>query len=252
MAPRVVVLSLASDFGCQVQLTNMEDDILDILGLIDLSYWQLATSGHMPDEYDVAIVEGAVTTDEHVEFLKGVRETAAAVIAIGSCAVTGGIPALANVASLDDRYSVVYGDGEAVAQGRRAPMPIESVIALDYRVPGCPIDRGEFMRVLSRALQGLRDRVPDMTMCASCKIAENVCFYDHSDPSDDAVCLGLVTRAGCDAKCPSLGRPCTGCRGIAPDANLDSARQVLAEHGHDPMELDQLLRVYNAAREVRA
>jgi len=102
------------------------------------------------------------------------------------------------------------------------------------------------MRVLSRALRGLSDHVPDMTMCASCKIAENVCFYDSG-----VVCLGLVTRAGCDAKCPSLGRPCTGCRGIAPDANLESARTVLTKHGRDPIELDELLRVYNAAREVR-
>jgi sulfhydrogenase subunit delta len=247
MAPRVVVLSLASDFGCQVQLTNMEDDLLDVLGLIDLSYWQLATSGDMPADYDVAIIEGAVTTEEHVEFLKSVRDTAAAVIAIGSCAVTGGIPCMANLLPLDERYGTVYGDGEAVAPGRRAPMPIESVIALDYRVPGCPIDTSEFMRVLSRALQGLRDRVPDMTMCASCKIAENVCFFDA-----DTVCLGLVTRAGCDAKCPTLGRPCTGCRGVAPDANLESARLVLEEHGHDRAELDRLLGVYNTAREVRA
>ena len=78
MAPRVVVLSLASDFGCQVQLTNMEDDLLDVLGLMDLSYWQLASSGHMPEAYDVAIVEGAVTTGEHVDLLKDVRSKAAA------------------------------------------------------------------------------------------------------------------------------------------------------------------------------
>lgn len=247
MAPRVVVLSLASDFGCQVQITNMEDHILDVLGLIDLSYWQLTSSGHMPADYDVAIIEGAVTTEDHVALLRAARETAATVVAIGSCAVTGGIPAMANVAGLEECYAAVYGDGTAVAPGRRAPLPVDSVIGVDYHVPGCPIDRDEFMRVLSRALRGLRNHVPDMTMCASCKIAENVCFYDSG-----VVCLGLVTRAGCDAKCPSLGRPCTGCRGIAPDANLDSARTVLAKHGRDPIELDELLRVYNAAREVRA
>lgn len=248
MAPRLIVVSLASDFGCQVQLTNMEDDLLDVLGLVDLSYWQLASSGHMPEEYDVAIVEGAVTTGEHVELLKKVRATAAAVIAVGTCANTGGIPAMAGIGVLDDRYAVVYGaDAAAVALGRIAPAPVDSVIDVDYHVPGCPLDRAEFMRVLSRVLLGLSDRVPDMTMCASCKVAENVCFYDLGE-----VCLGLVTRAGCNATCPSLGRACTGCRGIAPDANLASAEAVLVKHGHNAEVLADMLRVYNAVREVRA
>lgn len=247
MAPRVVVLSLASDFGCQVQLTNMEDDLLDVLGLMELSYWQLASSGHMPAEYDVAIVEGAVTTQEHVEFLKDVREKAAVVVAIGTCAVTGGIPALANLEPLETRYATVYGDGVAVAPGRIAPAPIDSVIDVDYHLPGCPIDQAEFLRLLTRVLLGLSDRVPDRTMCASCKVAENLCFLE-----DGTVCLGLVTRAGCGAKCPSLGRPCTGCRGIAPDANLPSAAEVFARYSCDPACLTSALRVYNTAAEVNA
>ncbi len=248
MAPRVVVLSLASDFGCQVQLSNMTDEILDVLGLIDLSYWQLASSGHMPDAYDVAIVEGAVTTDEHVALLESVRATAGVVIAIGACANTGGIPGLANLLDLDERYGVVYGDGDGprVAAGRRAPMPLDSVIAVDYHVPGCPIDPPEFLRVLSRVLLGLKNRVPDLTMCASCKINETVCFFDRGE-----LCLGLVTRAGCGARCPSLNRPCTGCRGIAPDANLVAARAISIASGRPEGALDDALRIYNTAKEVR-
>jgi coenzyme F420-reducing hydrogenase gamma subunit len=248
MAPRLVVLSLASDFGCQVMLTNMEDEILDVLGLVELSYWQLASSGHMPPDYDVAIIEGAVTTVEHVKLLKAVRETAGVVIAIGACANTGGIPGLANMVDLEARYLTVYGEGGApVAAGRIAPAPVDAVIDVDYHVPGCPLDHSEFLRVLSRVLQGLSDRVPDMTMCASCKIAENICFFDRGE-----VCLGLVTRSGCGAKCPSLNRPCTGCRGVAPDANVASAGLVFAGHGRDPAELTQMLRVYNTVREVRS
>jgi sulfhydrogenase subunit delta len=246
MAPRVVVLGLASDFGCQVQLTNMEDDLLDVLGLMELAYWQLASSGHMPAEYDVAIIEGAVTTDEHVELLKDVRSKAAVVLALGTCAVTGGIPAIANTSALEGRYDAVYGAGGVqVARGRIAPAPIDSVIHVDYHVPGCPIDTGEFLRVLSRVLLGLSDHVPDMTMCASCKVNENVCFFDQGGS-----CLGLVTRSGCGAKCPSLGRPCAGCRGLAPDANLISAGQVFRARGLGDEVLRDALDVYNCAGEV--
>ncbi|TLM97614.1 MAG: NADH:ubiquinone oxidoreductase, partial [Actinobacteria bacterium] len=137
MAPRVVVIGLASDFGCQVQMTNMEDHLLDVLGAIDLSYWQLASSGHMPAEYDVAIVEGAVTTVDHVELLKQVRDTASTVMVIGACAVTGGIPGLASTGSLEGRIETVYGaDGVLVAPGRVEPLPVDAVISVDYHVPG--------------------------------------------------------------------------------------------------------------------
>ena len=248
MAPRVVVLSLASDFGCQVQLSNMTDEILDVLGVIDLGYWQLASSGQMPAEYDVAIVEGAVTTDEHVELLKQARAAATVVVAIGACANTGGIPGLANLVDLDERYDTVYGmcDGPRVAAGKRAPMPIDTVIDVDYHVPGCPIDTAEFLRTLSHVLLGMKDRVPDQTMCASCKINETICFFDRGQ-----VCLGLVTRAGCGARCPSLNRPCTGCRGVAPDANLDSARSIIVAAGGRADALEVGLRMYNTAKEVR-
>jgi coenzyme F420-reducing hydrogenase gamma subunit len=248
MAPRVVVLSLASDFGCQVQLSNMTEEILDVLGVIDLTYWQLASSGHMPAEYDVAIVEGAVTTDEHVELLREVRAKAAAVVAIGACANTGGIPGLANLLDLDERYAVVYGTSGApkVAQGKRAPMALDSFIEVDYHVPGCPIDPAEFLRTLTHVLLGMKDRVPDQTMCASCKVNQTVCFYDRGE-----ICLGLVTRAGCGARCPSLNRPCTGCRGIAPDANMASARSIIVAAGHRADALETALRVYNTSGEVR-
>lgn len=242
---RVVVIGLASDFGCQVQMTNMEDDLLDVLGLIDLTYWQLATSGHMPAEYDVAVIEGAVTTDEHVALLRRVRDTAGVVIAIGSCAVTGGIPALANVGNLDSRYVTVYGDGIAVARGRTAPAAVGSIIKVDYHVPGCPIDPEEFVRVLMRALMGLKDAMPEAPLCAICKTKENVCFLERGQ-----ACLGLVTRSGCGAKCVTLGRPCTGCRGITPEANIASAHAVYADKGLDPAEIDRLFDLYNAVREV--
>ncbi|GAB4291712.1 MAG: cytochrome b [Coriobacteriia bacterium] len=246
MAPSVVVIGLASDFGCQVQMTNIEDHLLDVLGLIDLRYWQLASSGHLPDSYDVAIIEGAVTTEDHVALLQRVRETADVVIAIGACAVTGGIPALAALGDVDRHCAAVYGDTPPVAGvARRAPGPVGSVIEVDYHVPGCPIDTDEFVRVLHRALLGLADRPPQDPLCAVCKTKENVCFLERGQ-----VCLGLVTRTGCGARCVTLGRPCTGCRGLSPEANLPAAAGVLESRGLDAAELSRLFDLYNAAREV--
>jgi len=91
---------------------------------------------------------------------------------------------------------------------------------------------------------GLSDKAPREPLCASCKVAENVCFYESG-----RVCLGLVTRTGCGARCVSLGRPCTGCRGIAEDANLDSARAILAGYGLPADALDSALQIYSTCQE---
>jgi len=244
MKPRVVVVSLASDFGCQIQMTNVEDDLLDIVGNVDISYWQLASSGHMPEDYDVAIVEGAVTTQEHVELLRRVRDTTDAVIAIGACAITGGISSLASFGDLEERYRQVYGEGDTTP-GRIKPRPVSAVIDVDYIVPGCPIDTDEYLYVLGRALQGLASRPPKEPMCAICKTKENICFFDRGQ-----ICLGIVTRTGCGALCPSLGRPCSGCRGFAADVNFEAARKVFAEHGWDMDAVLAEYRLFNATEEV--
>ncbi|NTW28038.1 MAG: NADH:ubiquinone oxidoreductase [Coriobacteriia bacterium] len=243
---KVAVFSLASDYGCQVQITNADDKLLEVLGQFDLAYWQLASSGHVPEEYDVAVIEGAVTTDEHVELLKRVRATAGTVIVIGACAVTGGIPALATSGVLEDRFDVVYGEGSALAFGGRiSPLPVDAIIDVDYRVPGCPIEPAEFVAVLQRALMAVSDHIPREPMCAACKIEENVCFYESG-----TVCMGLITRTGCGAKCVSLGRPCTGCRGIAADANLVAARAIAVSHGIAAEKFDSALSLYNSAKGV--
>ena len=221
MAARVVVISLASDFGCQVQMTNLDDQLLAVLGQFELSYWQLASSGHLPERVRrrrdrgrrddarstsrCSSAFGRTASDRHPDRrVRGDRRHS------GS-----GRRGLRGASGLRVRRR--RRAARAASGSHRCPSTPSS--SVDYRVPGCPIQPAEFVAVLQRALMGLSDHLPREPMCASCKVAENVCFYERGQ-----VCLGLVTRSGCGAKCVSLGRPCTGCRGIADDANLEYAR----------------------------
>ena len=90
-----------------------------------------------------------------------------------------------------------------------APRPISAVVDVDYEVRCCPIDTLDFLDVLQRALYGSNKGFPTKTMCGDCKRNESSCFYGKG-----TLCLGLVTVAGCGAKCVNLGRPCNGCRGL--------------------------------------
>lgn len=240
-APRVVLIGLASCFGCQINITNIEKHLLEVLGQIDMAYWQLTSSDPMPDEFDVAVIEGAVTTEEAAATVRAARERAACVIAIGACAVTGGIPGMA-ASGTRERAACVYGEALPQACGTMcAPRPVSAVIDVDFTVPCCPIDPFEFVRVLDAALYGSNRLEATSALCGECTRNERGCFY-----AQGKMCLGLVTRAGCGARCPALGRPCNGCAGLSPDANVRAARHVVERRGLEVRRFDDALGMFNS------
>lgn len=244
-APRVVVIGLASCFGCQLQITNAEAHLTEVLGQIDLRYWQLASSDPMPDEFDVAIIEGAVTTEESAATCRIVRDRASAVIAVGACANLAGIPGMA-AAGFEERPREVYPDATPSACGEMiAPRPVPDVIDVDAVVRCCPIDSYDFIDVLQRVLYGSNRTDQTRTLCGECKLNERGCFYGRG-----VMCLGLVTHGGCGARCVNLGRPCNGCAGISPDANVASAHAACEAAGIDPARLDHALEMFNQVNPV--
>ena len=78
------------------------------------------------------------------------------------------------------------------------------------------------------------------TMCGECKRNESECFFEKG-----RLCLGLVTRADCGGRCVNLGRPCFGCAGLSPDANLDSAREACRRNGIPVEDFDRALEMFN-------
>ena len=236
--PRGVVVGLASCFGCQLQITNVEEHLLDVLGQIDLRYWQLTSSEPMPDAFDVAVIEGAVTTVEAEETVRQLRERAGAVIASGACATTAGIPGMAG-AGVSERPGQGYDLVPEACGNMVAPQPVGSVIDVDFEVRTCPVDSLDFIDVLQRALYGSNKAVPTRTMCGDCKRNETSCFFGKQQ-----LCLGLVTRAGCGARCVNLGRPCNGSRGLSPDANLPSERGAGGRSGVPVAASDRALGMF--------
>lgn len=239
--PRVVVVGLASCFGCQLQVTNAEAHLVDVLGQIDLRYWQLASSDPMPEDFDVAVIEGAVTTEESENLVRALREKASTVVAIGACATTAGIPGMAAAGFLS-RPVEVYGEGgvPAACGEMVSPRPVSAVVDVDCEVRCCPIDTMDFVDALQGVLHGSNKAPRSSTMCGDCKRNETECFF-----AQGRLCLGLVTQAGCGARCVNLGRPCNGCRGLSPDANLESARQACGRYGVPVEGFDRALEMFN-------
>ncbi len=104
--PRVATVWLDGCSGCHMSLLDMDERILDIFGRADLVYSPLVDYKDYPDEVDVCLVEGAVSSEEDLHKVKMVREHTKVIVAFGDCAVTSNVPGMRNpigVAPLMDR-----------------------------------------------------------------------------------------------------------------------------------------------------
>jgi coenzyme F420-reducing hydrogenase gamma subunit len=241
--PRVAFFDFTCCEGCQLQVANFGETLLDILKLVDVVEFREVMSEKSGDNYDVAIVEGSITTPHDVERIKKIRSIAKVLIAYGSCATIGGVNGMKNNFELEDIRKYVYKDG--AKHFPTAPTKaVDQVIKVDYYVHGCPIYQPEFVQVLKAALQGLPYKVPDHSVCVECKLNENVCMYERG-----VTCLGPVTKAGCNSWCINNGNICYGCRGVVTNPAKNAQQDVLKKY-NIPMDwVLNKLNMYNKAKE---
>jgi len=224
MKPKVGIFDFASCEGCELQIVNLEEDVVGLVSAVEVVSFREAMKEHS-DDYGIAIVEGSITRASDEARLRKIRENAEIVIALGACATIGGINALKNLHNLDEVKKTVYGDKADWFETYPA-RPIDAVVHVDYYVHGCPIDRNELLSVLKALLLGKEPEIPNYPVCVECKLAENQCVFEKG-----MFCLGPITRAGCNARCPSYGNVCVGCRGLVDNPNKESQREVLEKFG---------------------
>jgi len=237
--PRVAFFDFASCEGCQLTVVDALQTYPELLGAVEIVNFREASS-RREDDYLIAFVEGSITREEDEPRLKKIREQAAILVALGACAHTGCVNALKNLQPLDDVRKYVYGD-KADWYPTYAARPISAVVQVDAVIPGCPIDRDEFVKVVKAVLVGKKPPVPDYPVCVECKLKGNVCMFHIGK-----TCLGPVTRAGCGAICPTNGDGCEGCRGFIPNPNENAMKDVLDEAGLTVDEIMAQMTMFNA------
>ncbi|MBI2759469.1 MAG: oxidoreductase [Chloroflexi bacterium] len=220
--PTVAVYKFSSCDGCQLSILNMEDDLLDLAEAIDIAFFLEATRAERPGPYDIAIVEGSVTTPHEIERIKEVRRQAKILIALGTCATAGGIQALRNFANADEYAKVVYPHPEYLHYLKTAT-PIAEHVKVDLELWGCPVNKEQVLEVIAALLNNRKPSLPAYSVCLECKRRGTVCVLVDKGFQ----CLGPATQAGCGAICPVNGRGCYGCFGPVREANLDSLSPIL-------------------------
>lgn len=237
--PKIAFFDFTSCEGCQLTIVDLLQTHLGLLNLVEIVQFREAMSEKYED-YAIAFIEGSCTRASDEERLKKIRAQAKMVVALGACASLGGVNALKNRWAIENVQTYVYGQDGKTAYESYPARPISAVIPVDAAIPGCPIDRYEFLHVVQQVLQGRKPKLPEYPLCVECKLAENACLNKLGK-----ACLGPITRAGCNAICTSYGDGCEGCRGWAPEANFTYMREILRGNGLSDYEIDMRFSMFN-------
>ncbi len=243
--PKVAFFDFTCCEGCQLQVANLGEELLDLLGVIDVVEFREIMSEKWDGDFDVAIVEGSITDAHGTERIKKIRERCKVLIAYGSCATIGGVNGIKNGFDLGEIGKYIYGSSYRFFPTEETK-PLHEVVKVDYFVNGCPIYLPEFKEALKAALQGIPYHVPDYAVCVECRQNENVCMYEKG-----VSCLGPVTRGGCNSWCVNNGNICYGCRGMVSNPNEKGMKDVLARYN---VPLDQIMNkmgMYNKCMEKK-
>ncbi len=239
---RLGVFKFASCDGCQLSLLSCEDELLKVADKVEIAYFLEASSKIDEGLYDIALVEGSISTDADIKRLEGIRERSTTLVTIGACATSGGIQALRNWADHQEFARYVYPHPEYL-RSLSTSTAISQHTDVDYELRGCPINRFQLLDVLSALIAGRRPVLPSHSVCVECKRRGTVCIA----VTRDEPCIGPITQAGCGAICPAYDRACYGCFGPARQPNC----QALAEHylrrGVDRKTIVHQIRNFTAA-----
>ena len=240
--PRVGIFGLTGCAGDQLQILNCEDRLLELVRDLDIVDWVMVRSENDHGcALDFAFVEGVVATERDLECLREVRERSRNLVAIGTCAVWGGLPAMRNNLPRDvieARLDPQLGITTEIAEAR----PATDFVDFEFRLPGCPIERHEFLALVRAVLAGTTPELPAVPVCWECKSNELPCrviLYDE-------VCCGAMTRGGCGARCPGHGVACAGCRGPVEEPHYDANVAMFADRGLSWQDIAERMRVFSA------
>ena len=165
--PRLATLWLDGCSGCHMSVLDLDQMLFSVAQRAELVYGPLVDAQEYPHDVDVAIVEGAVSSQEDFEKIRLVRERTRIVVALGDCATTSNVSGMRNRFPVKTLLESIYIERADVNKGvpigipalRKQAVPLHDVIKIDLHVPGCPPSAPAILFVINELLDG---RVPDL------------------------------------------------------------------------------------------
>ncbi|MEN8176171.1 MAG: sulfhydrogenase subunit delta [Pseudomonadota bacterium] len=228
MKARLAVHKFSSCDGCQLSLLNLGEDLPRVAELVDILHFAEAGIVNKDAVVDIALVEGSVSTPEERERIERIRANSGFLIAIGACAVSGGLQALRNLADTAAWTRGIYTHPEYI-HSLDSATPLAEHVKADLELWGCPVSTGQVLEALNHRLLGVTPPPRREKLCVSCKARGLPCVM----VTRAEACLGPVTNEGCGVLCPAVGRGCYGCFGPAATTNTRSLSDQFRQSGLD-------------------
>jgi sulfhydrogenase subunit delta len=200
------------------------DKLSKLFEKFDVQYFNLIKEKNKDAKFDLAFVEGAITTKKEVGILKKIRSKSKFLVAMGACACHGGIPAMRNFIESKELGKYVY--NQQMLDDSIEAQPIDKFVKVDYYMYGCPILKEEFMMFVNSYLDGKTPKEFEGPVCNQCLRRGKNCFL-----REKKICLGAVTHGGCNAACVRQNIPCIMCRGPLETANFPAEVNLFKSWG---------------------
>ncbi len=239
--PTVGVFDFTGCEGCELQLANKEETLAAFLNALEIVNFREISSSKS-DLYDVALIDGAITRHDEVERIKAIRKQARILVSIGSCSCFGGVNRLKNAFDIDAANREVYGDQPKETLFARS---VKEIVPVDLEIPGCPVSKDEVERIIQHLIWEVPYHFPVYSVCLECKQRFTTCLFEKGQ-----LCLGPITRGGCDAPCPAGGLGCMGCRGPASEPNYREFFELSRDHGFTESQIQEHLDFFGGFQEV--
>lgn len=147
--PVVATTSLAGCFGCHMSVLDIDERILDLIELVEFNKSPIDDIKTFTKDCDIGLIEGGCCNSENVHILKDFRKHCKTLVAVGECALMGGLPAMRNGIPVKECLEEAYlksptVDDKIIPNDDELPMildkvyPCQDIVKIDYYLPGCP------------------------------------------------------------------------------------------------------------------
>ena len=160
--PRLATCWLDGCSGCHMSMLDMDERLIEIAQRVQFVYGPYVDAKVFPENVDVAIVEGAVSSDEDLHTIRKIRANTKILVSIGDCGITGNVPAMRNASTPAKVMAQVYDAAptKSVPRLLEKCRPIHEVVKVDLFIPGCPPSAQTIKYALTELLDG---RIPDLS-----------------------------------------------------------------------------------------
>ena len=240
--PRIAIHKFSSCDGCQLAFLNLGEDLLALFELAEVRHFAEAGPVDVDAEVDISFVEGSISSTEELARIERVRERSRYLVTIGACATAGGLQALRNLSAAGEWLASVYAT-PAFIDTLATVTPVRDHAHVDLELWGCPVNGRQVLAAIPALLSGVVPPEAHDRVCLECKRRLHHCVM----VTRGLPCLGPVTRTGCGALCPGIGRDCYGCYGPSETPATAVLSHRFADLGLSPEQIARRFLSYNAA-----